>query len=768
MSDLDHSDKRRRIDAVSLNSNSSNSVAASASASSVPTLAAPKFLSKAEREAIALAKLNEKRRVEEEARAESERKRAQFRALAKDEFRHQLQQSQAPPPRQSQYQQQQQQQQQQQSHAQTQAPYQQQQQQQQQRHESSASSRAANVPASDVSAAGEFVRSSSKTAAEIEQEQELIRKKYLGIRDEKPPVKTASERARFRFEWKAEDDTSRDINPLFQDRQTLRPLFGRGFIAGVDPKEQVAQHRELLERQRHEAARAERQRSERERHLERAQLEQLRAAERELDSPTLRGKHWSEKTLAEMDERDWRIFREDHQISTKGGSIPKPYRSWDEAQLPPALRDAVRRLGYTKPSAIQMQALPIAFTGRDLLGIAETGSGKTAAFLLPMMALILQLPPITSANAADGPYAIVMAPARELALQIEDAVRQLALGTTIKSVSLVGGQSIDVQTLQLTRGVEIVIATPGRLVECLESHILVLNQCNYVVLDEADRMIDLNFEESINKVLDAMPSTQWKSEDEAVAQEQERINRAAMIGADTNASERLHAKNAFRTTNLFSATMPPAVERLTRKYLRRAATIYIGERGQAVNRIHQVIRWVGSESGKRHALEELVAKSTPPMIVFVNTRRGVDAVAKSLEKIGWACAMLHSSRTQDQREAAISQFKAGRFPILVATDVAGRGIDVQGVTHVINYDLPTGPTAIELYTHRIGRTGRAGAQGLATTLVTADDSDVFYELGQFLAKSHNKTVAEEFAQHDSTLYPPDPSRKSRGPAKPLD
>jgi ATP-dependent RNA helicase DDX23/PRP28 len=564
---------------------------------------------------------------------------------------------------------------------------------------------------------------------------------------------------------RAEEDTSRDANPLFQDRLQLRPLFGRGFVAGVDPKTQVAQHRELLERQRAEAARAERQRSERERLLERSQLEHLRAKEKELDELALPGKHWSEKTLAEMDERDWRIFREDHQIVTKGGSIPKPFRSWDEAQLPPALRAAVDRLRYEKPSAIQMQALPIAFAGRDVLGIAETGSGKTAAFLLPMMALILRLPPITSANAADGPYAIVMAPARELALQIEDSVRALAHGTSIKCVSLVGGQSIDVQTLQLTRGVEIVIATPGRLVECLESHILVLNQCNYVVLDEADRMIDLNFEESINKVLDAMPPTQWKSEDEAVAQEQERINRAAMLGGDANAN--LQAKIAFRTTNLFSATMPPAVERLTRKYLRRPATIYIGERGQAVNRIHQVIRWCGSESGKKHALEELVANSTPPIIVFVNTRRGVDAVARSLEKLGWTCAVLHSSRTQDQREAAISQFKAGRFPILVATDVAGRGIDVQGVTHVINYDLPTGPTAIELYTHRIGRTGRAGAQGLATSFATADDSDIFYELGQFLAKSHNKTLADEFANHDATLYPPDPNSRKRGPPKQL-
>lgn len=613
---------------------------------------------------------------------------------------------------------------------------------------------------------GEFVRSSSKSAREQELEHELFRKQYLGVKDVKPAVKKRHERSRFNFSWKPEDDTSRDVNPLYQDRLQLRPLFGRGFVGGVDPKAQVVMHRELIERQRQEGVRADRQRSERERTLERTQLEKLRVAEAHLDANAMPTKHWSVKTLAEMDERDWRIFREDHQIATKGGSIPKPFRSWDEAQLPRPLRAAIDKLGYVKPSAIQMQALPIALAGRDVLGVAETGSGKTAAFLLPMMSLILQLPPITADNAADGPYAIVMAPTRELAQQIEVEVHKLASETTIKCVSVVGGQSLDVQTLQLTRGVEIVIATPGRLVECLESHILVLNQCNYVVLDEADRMIDLNFEEAINKILDAMPATQWKSEDEALAQEQERISRNAVMGGnrgDTNAN--LRAQIAFRTTNLFSATMPPAVERLSRKYLRRAATIYIGERGQAVDRIHQVIRWCGSESGKKQALIELLDGAEPPIIVFVNTKKGVDAVARGLEKLGWTCAVLHSGRTQDQREHAIGQFKAGRFQILVATDVAGRGIDVQGVTHVINYDLPTGPTAIELYTHRIGRTGRAGRQGLATSLVTADDAEIFYDLNQFLSKSHNKTLAEEFAQHESTLYPPDTSRK--GPAKPM-
>jgi ATP-dependent RNA helicase DDX23/PRP28 len=737
----------------------------------------PKFLTKAEREAAALARLAAKvrdersipihthyffnnspapraQRQEQEAmRANNEKQRADFRQRAKEEFNH-LQNESAHSTRQP-------------THAQ---PH------------------TVNVPAAttsnhtnnnyntntssnksvDVLESGEFVRTTSKSSRELEREQALFREQYLGVKEVQATVKKHTERARFNFSWKNEDDTSRDVNPLYQDRLQLRPLFGRGFVAGVDHKAQVMQHRELIEQQRIEGQRVDRHRSERERELERAQLEKLRSAEQQLNANAMPSKHWSVKSLAEMDERDWRIFREDHQIATKGGSIPKPLRGWDEANLPAPLRAAIDKLGYKTPSAIQMQALPIALAGRDVLGIAETGSGKTAAFLLPMMTLILQLPPITAANAADGPYAIVMAPTRELAQQIEEEVHKLASETQIKCVSVVGGQSIDVQTLQLTRGVEIVIATPGRLVECLESHILVLNQCNYVVLDEADRMIDMNFEEAINKILDAMPATQWKSQDEAIAQEQERVTRNASLTANpTDAGANLRAQISFRTTNLFSATMPPAVERLARKYLRRPATIYIGERGQAVDRIHQVIRWCGSESGKKQALLQLLDGAEPPIIVFVNTKKGVDAVARGLEKLGWTCAVLHSGRTQDQREHAISQFKAGRYQILVATDVAGRGIDVQGVTHVINYDLPSGPTAIELYTHRIGRTGRAGRQGLATSLVTADDAEVFYELNQFLSKSHNKTLAEEFAQHESTLYPPDPNRKRGGPAKPL-
>ena len=199
--------------------------------------------------------------------------------------------------------------------------------------------------------------------------------------------------------------------------------------------------------------------------------------------------------------------------------------------------------------------------------------------------------------------------------------------------------------------------------------------------DEADRMIDLNFEEAINAILDAMPTAQWKTEKEAIAQEQGRIEAAdadADVDDKTAAQQQAEDGKLVRTTNLFSATMPPAVERLARKYLRRPATIYIGERGQAVDRIRQVVLWCNSEHHKRTVLDQLLTKGPePPIIVFVNTKKGVDSVARHIDKLGMSTVTLHSGKTQDQREHAIESFKAGRYQILVATDVAGRGIDVK-------------------------------------------------------------------------------------------
>ncbi|PRQ46879.1 putative RNA helicase [Rosa chinensis] len=212
--------------------------------------------------------------------------------------------------------------------------------------------------------------------------------------------------------------------------------------------------------------------------------------------------------------RDRRIFREDFNISYKGSRIPRPIRNWDESKLSKELLEAVKRAGYKKPSPIQMGAIPLGLQQRDVIGIAETGSGKTAAFVLHMLSYISRLPPISEENEAEGPYAVVLAPTRELAQQIEKETVKFAHDLGIKVVSIVGGKSIEEQGFKIAQGCEVVIATPGRLIDCLQRRLAVLNQCNYVVLDKADTMIDKGLEDQVVGVLDAMPSSNLKPENE--------------------------------------------------------------------------------------------------------------------------------------------------------------------------------------------------------------------------------------------------------------
>ena len=447
------------------------------------------------------------------------------------------------------------------------------------------------------------------------------------------------------------------------------------------------------------------------------------------------GLHWTEKSEEDMSERDWRIFREDHNISSRGGSIPNPIRSWKEAKLDPTILEAIEKIGYKVPTPIQMQAIPIGLQGRDIMGIAETGSGKTAAFVLPMLQYILRLPELTAETEIEGPYALIMAPTRELVMQTEQEVARLAANCGIRCMSLVGGVSIEEQGFALRRGCEVVIATPGRLNDCIASRYIVLNQCTYIVLDEADRMIDLGFELQVNQVLDAMPATNLKSENEDKAATQE--NEAT--------------KGKFRTTIMFSATMPVGVERLARKFLRRPAYVIIGEIGKAVDRIKQKIEWINDEPFKMKRLMELLDEGPPPpIIIFVNKKKICDVIAKQVDKHGWKPIVLHAGKSQQQRQAAIEGFKAKKYEILIATDVAGRGIDVKRVTHVINFDMPK---SVEDYTHRIGRTGRAGLEGLATSFIGKDNSDILYDMKKMLTDTNNH-VPLELANHPAAQYKP--------------
>ncbi|KIP09068.1 hypothetical protein PHLGIDRAFT_29196 [Phlebiopsis gigantea 11061_1 CR5-6] len=546
-----------------------------------------------------------------------------------------------------------------------------------------------------------------------------IRSRYLGVDKKKRKIRKMNDR-KFVFDWDEQDDTFSAEAPaaVGSQRQGAQVMFGRGHIAGMDDGGGGGVSR----RSGSDGAGLQLADS----------LERRKAAKTGLDE-----RHWTEKSLEEMKERDWRIFREDFSIAARGGQIPHPIRSWAESGIPQQIQEVIDRIGYKDPSPIQRQAIPIGLQNRDIIGIAETGSGKTAAFVIPMLAFISKLPLFTDENRHLGPYALIMAPTRELAQQIESETKKFAGPLGFTSVSIVGGRSVEEQQFNLRSGAEIIIATPGRLKDVIERHVIVLSQCRYIVMDEADRMVNLGFEADLTFILDKLPSDTMEGEDQGQQMD---------IDGET-----LVKKGRTRVTTLFSATMPPPVERLAKKYLKRPAIITIGEAGRAVDTVEQNVEFViGDERKKQRMLEILNSgQYGSPIIVFVNQKKTADMVAKDLQRAGWSAATLHSGKNQEQREAALQSLRSGESDILVATDLAGRGIDVPDVQLVINYQMSN---TIEAYVHRIGRTGRAGKQGTAITFLTNDDDEVMYDLKQEISKSPASKVSPELAKHESAQH----------------
>lgn len=575
---------------------------------------------------------------------------------------------------------------------------------------------------------------------EHQKELAVIRQQYLGTQKTKRRVAKASDKFRFNFDWEASEDTH-------EARLHEGPvLFGRGTLAGIDRK---AQRELAAKREQQLLSDMRRARGDRTTAADiQADMARANRASHIDDDPVLKEKHWSEKSRADMSARDWRIFREDHRISYKnaGQNAPMPFRSWDEMPLPAELRQAINDLGHTKPFAIQMASIPFGIRQRDVIGIAETGSGKTAAFVLPMLMYIMNQPVMTEAIAADGPYALILAPTRELAQQIEEETISLAMHTAYRTVCIVGGASYDAQIGQLRRGAEIVVATPGRLGDCLRRTYAVLNQCAYVVLDEADRMIDLGFEPQVMDVLAAMPSSNMKPWEE----EEETAGRG-----DTD--------RVYRTTYMFSATMPPAVERIAKRYLRRPVTVTVGSAGRATDNVLQRVEWVEKKQ-KPAALtraldtfQQEVGMQAPSdndgfkIMVFVNNRENSEEVYNNLQRIGaYRVALLHGGKGQEMREECIKGFRDGEYDVLIATDVAGRGIDVKDVGLVLNYDMPH---TIEQYTHRIGRTGRAGRRGIACTFLNNADDKTFFDLKKLLEDS-KASIPYQLANHEAAKIKP--------------
>jgi ATP-dependent RNA helicase RhlE len=345
---------------------------------------------------------------------------------------------------------------------------------------------------------------------------------------------------------------------------------------------------------------------------------------------------------------------------------------FDELGLQPALLRVCESAGYEEPTPIQERAIPVLLTGADLIGCAETGTGKTAAFLLPTLQRM-------SERKRPGVRVLVLAPTRELVSQIDESYKLLAPKGSPRCAAIIGGASMSRQTDALRKGAGVVVATPGRLLDHVERRTVDLSHVEVLVLDEADRMLDMGFLPQIRRILAEVPKE--------------------------------------RQTLLFSATMSESIEQLARSTMKRPEMIEVNRRGSAAMSVDQKAYVVATES-KTALLLDLLERERDTferVLVFTRTRRGAERLSHILEAREHAADRIHADRTQPQREAALKGFKDGRTRVLVATDIAARGIDVDSVSHVINYDVPEAP---EDYVHRVGRTGRAGATGRAITLVT--------------------------------------------------
>lgn len=383
------------------------------------------------------------------------------------------------------------------------------------------------------------------------------------------------------------------------------------------------------------------------------------------------------RSQAEVD-----AFRAEKQMRVQGRDVPKPVTTFDEAGFPSYVMNEVKAQGFSAPTAIQAQGWPMALSGRDVVGIAETGSGKTLTYCLPAIVHINAQPLLSP---GDGPIVLILAPTRELAVQIQAEVTKFGKTSRIRNTCVYGGVPRGGQIRDLARGVEVCIATPGRLIDMLESGKTNLRRVTYLVLDEADRMLDMGFEPQIRKII-------------------------GQIRPD-------------RQTCMWSATWPKEVRQLASDYLTDFIQVNIGSLDlSASHNITQVVEVV-SEHEKRDRmikhLERIMDDKSSKCLIFTGTKRTADDITRFLRQDGWPCLAIHGDKAQNERDWVLNEFKTGKSPIMVATDVASRGIDVRNITHVLNFDYPNNS---EDYVHRIGRTGRAGAKGTAITFFTTGDA----------------------------------------------
>ncbi|WP_054285431.1 DEAD/DEAH box helicase [Gulbenkiania mobilis] len=352
-----------------------------------------------------------------------------------------------------------------------------------------------------------------------------------------------------------------------------------------------------------------------------------------------------------------------------------------ELGLSPEILRAIEEMGYTEPTPIQAKAIPLVLTGRDLLAAAQTGTGKTAAFVLPLLERLKKFANSSVSPAMHPVRVLVLTPTRELADQIGVNVRAYTKYLPLRSATVFGGVNMDPQVQELRRGAEILIATPGRLLDHVQQKTVQFNKVEMLVLDEADRMLDMGFIQDIRKILSLLPKE--------------------------------------RQTLLFSATFAPEIKRLAADFMRSPETVEVARRNATNDQVEQIVYQVDG-GRKRHLLSHLIrSRVMSQVIVFCKTKLSADQLARDLKRDGHAAEAIHGDKAQSARLETLEKFKAGEVKVLVATDVAARGLDISELPYVVNFELPNAP---EDYVHRIGRTGRAGAKGIAISLMSQDET----------------------------------------------
>ncbi|MAC79996.1 MAG: DEAD/DEAH box helicase [Rhodobacteraceae bacterium] len=361
---------------------------------------------------------------------------------------------------------------------------------------------------------------------------------------------------------------------------------------------------------------------------------------------------------------------------------------FDMLGLAPALHDALKKAGFSEPTPIQAKAIPLALEGHDILGLAQTGTGKTLAFGLPLVDGLLAQPGKPDPKTVK---ALILAPTRELVNQIAESLRVLTDGTRIKVSTVVGGQSIGKQINFLARGTDVLVATPGRLMDLMDRRAVDLSQTRQLVLDEADQMLDMGFIHALRKI-------------------------APQLGTP-------------RQTMLFSATMPKQLEELSGAYLTDPRRVQVSPPGKAADKVTQSVHFL-DKAEKPRKLREILDKDPKALtLVFSRTKHGAERLMKGLVADGYNAASIHGNKSQGQRDRAIKAFRSGEITTLVATDVAARGIDIPGVAYVVNFDLPEVPDS---YVHRIGRTARAGREGEAIAFCSPEEADLLRQIQKLM------------------------------------